>query len=231
MITKIVPDDVFTTQLQSGESRDRPVHIIVGTNTEGVNTRGVAHHIGTKYNANFQELLRATGGKVKLGHVFSHSGNLDSHQKAMFHAVAVNERLQAGGPQDWTQLLASLKTGLENLNLMQSIHDEGDKAATDAPLVEQIAGLNPRDVDFPIQVRRLTDGHIAKTRRQFRVVLIGGADGQKNDADLRETIQALEETDLLVHLYLGHAANRLAQVSRIIPEIPVLRDRELLVGA
>ncbi len=232
MITKIVPDDIFTTQLQSGESRERPVHIIVGTNTEGVNTHWVAHHIGTKYNANFQELLRARGGTVELGHVFSHSGNLDGHQRAMFHAVAVNKRLQAGGPQDWTELLASLKTGLENINLMQSIHDERDKIETDTPLIEQIAALDPRKVDFPIQARRLTDAHIAATRRHFRVVLIGGADGQKNDADLEHTLQALEETDLLVHLYLGHGAQRLAQaVNRVIPAIPALKDRNLLVTA
>lgn len=35
---------------------------------------------------------------------------LDAHQKAMFHAIAVNKRLEAGGPQDWTELLSSLKT-------------------------------------------------------------------------------------------------------------------------
>lgn len=58
-------------------------------------------------------------------------------------------------------------------------------------------------VDFASEVRRLTDEHMLKTRNHFRVVLIGGADGQKNDANLYHTIQALEETDLLVQLYLG----------------------------
>ncbi len=57
MITKIVPDDVFTTDLQPGESRERPLHIVVGTNTDGINTRGVAHHIGKNFNAQFLNLL------------------------------------------------------------------------------------------------------------------------------------------------------------------------------
>lgn len=111
MITKIVPDDVFTPELQPGESQERPIHIVAGTNTHGVNTRGVVHYISREYNQKFGNLLGTEKTKeVELGHVFSGEGMLDAHQKAMFHAIAVNKRLEEGGPQDWTELLSSLKT-------------------------------------------------------------------------------------------------------------------------
>lgn len=57
MITKIVPTDVFSTYLQTGESSDRPIDIIVGTNQSGTNTRGVAHEIGCQFNPRFKNLL------------------------------------------------------------------------------------------------------------------------------------------------------------------------------
>gem|GEM_PF-5140652 len=44
--------------------------------------------------------------------------------------------------------------------------------------------------------------YIELTRRKFRVVLIGGADGLKNHANLVDTIEALEASRLILHLYL-----------------------------
>lgn len=82
--------------------------------------------------------------------------------------------------------------------------DDETRMEADAELRRQIMEI-PTDgtVDFAVQSKKLSDAHMLKTRNHFRVVLIGGADGQKNDANLYHTIQALEETDLLVQLYLG----------------------------
>lgn len=116
---------------------------------------------------------------------------------------------------------------------MNSIQDEWQIVPeTDQKLEREIAKLLQGEawvVDFASEVRRLTDAHILKTRNHFRVVLIGGADGQKNDASLHDTILALEETDLLVQLYLGHSAQVAQAVNRVIPTVPSLKQRQLVV--
>ncbi len=58
MISKIIAGDVFSTQLQAGESPDKRIDIIVATNTAGINTRGVAHNIGSRFNVEFHNLLQ-----------------------------------------------------------------------------------------------------------------------------------------------------------------------------
>lgn len=45
MITKIFSGDVFSPQLQEGETREQGVDILFATNNNGVNTRGVANQV------------------------------------------------------------------------------------------------------------------------------------------------------------------------------------------
>lgn len=57
MITKIVPGDVFSPDLQPGENIGQPIDIIAGTNQAGENTRGVVYEIGRRFNSDFLHLL------------------------------------------------------------------------------------------------------------------------------------------------------------------------------
>jgi hypothetical protein len=236
MITKIIPGDVFSTKLQAGESPNKPIDIIAGTNQVWLNTRGVAHEIWERFNLSFQNLLQGHKEKeVQLGYVFSWEGMIEA-QRANFHAIAVNRREYIGGPQDWSQLLESLTTWLEYLHLNQNTYEDTD--ITDDPnyidmdLRDEIAGLEIREwVDYASQVESLAKAHIEKTRRKFRVVLIGGSDGVKNQANLQDTLEALESSWLILHLYLGHAPSVVRAIKKVIPSISALKDRELLVGA
>lgn len=235
MITKIVPGDVFSTDLQPGESPDQPIDIIVGTNQAWQNTRGVAHQIGRRFNPKFLNLLEWTKEKeVPLGHVFSKEGMVGGTQLAYFHAIAVNHRPVPGGPQDWSELLVSLTTWLNFLHAHQNMYKTDivdDPNFWDVGLRDTIAQISLREwADYAAEVAHLVNEHIESTRRKFRVVLIGGADGQKNGADLRQTLEALEKSPLILHLYLGREAAVLKAIQKVIPFIPELRARELIAS-
>jgi len=233
MITKIIPWDVFSPVLQPGESRDYPIDIIAGTNQVWVNTRGVIHEVGTRYNQIFLNLLKEShDSSVPLGHVFSAEWMIDA-QRANFHAIAVNKREEAGWPQDWSQLLESLGTGLEYLYLNQNTYEDNtvfdDSHFVDRELQDLIARIQPKEwVDYAAQVSSLVNHYIELTRRKFRVVLIGGADGLKNHANLVDTIEALEASRLILHLYLWNIDK--AAIGEVIRWIPSLQERELLVA-
>ncbi len=233
MITKIVPTDVFSTYLQTGESSDRPIDIIVGTNQSGTNTRGVAHEIGCQFNPRFKNLLEGWKTReVPLGHVFSEEGMIEG-QPANFHAIAVNRRTVAGGPQDWSWLLTNLSTGLNYLHLNQNTREDTDTVDDsnfiDVDLRDQIARIPLQEwVDYAAQVASLVNVHIESTRRKFRVVLIGGADGRRNHAKLQDTLEAFEASPLMLHLYLGDSARIVRSVKQLIPHIPSLSARNLI---
>jgi hypothetical protein len=234
MITKIVPGDVFSTDLQPGESPDQPIDIIVGTNQAWQNTRGVWNQIGRRFNAEFLNLLEwSRETEVPLGHVFSREG-LVGAQPANFHAIAVNHRPVPGGPQDWSELHENLTTWLDFLHANENMYESDivdDPNFHDVGLRDAIALIPLREwADYAAEVAHLVNEHIERTRRKFRVVLIGGADGQKNGADLRQTLEALEKSPLILHLYLGHEAAVLRAVQKVIPFIPELRARELIAS-
>lgn len=72
MISKIIAGDVFSSKLQPGESPNKSLDIIAGTNQVGRNTRGVVHEIGQIYHRDFLNLLEESEySEVPLGHVFS----------------------------------------------------------------------------------------------------------------------------------------------------------------
>ncbi len=83
-------------------------------------------------------------------------------------------------------------------------------------------------MDYAAQVSAIVKEHIERTRRKYRAVLVGGADGLKNRADLQHTLEAFESSGLILHLYLGHAS--VEAVRNVIPLIPSLRARELLIA-
>lgn len=86
-------------------------------------------------------------------------------------------------------------------------------------------------MDYAAQVSAIVKEHIERTRRKYRAVLVGGADGLKNQADLQHTLEAFESSGLILHLYLGHEPSVVQAVKKVIPSISALKDRELLVGA
>jgi hypothetical protein len=73
--------------------------------------------------------------------------------------------------------------------------------------------------------------HIESTRRKYRVVLIGGADGRRHNSDLQKSLEAFELSPLTLHLYLWNAAHVARAVNKVIPHIPTLCARELMVRA
>lgn len=236
MISKIIAGDVFSTQLQSGESPEKPIDIIAGTNQVWLNTQGVAYEIWERFNLSFKNLLQWHREKeVPLWHVFSWEGTIEA-QKANFHAIAVNRREYIGGPQDWSQLLESLTTWLDYLHLNQNIYEDDDMTNDsnyiDIGLQYKIADISMAEwVDYAARLSALVKEHIESTRRKFRVVLIGGADSVKNQANLQDTLEALESSWLILHLYLWHEPSVVRAIKKVIPSISALKDRELLVGA
>lgn len=168
---------------------------------------------------------------MPLGHVFSGEGMIGT-QPANFHAIAVNHRPVPNGPQDWSRLLESLTTGLNYLHLNQSVYGaEQPSSLVDTSLQEKIATIQiTENGDYASEIARVVREHIEETRRKFRVVLIGGADGLKNDANLQHTLEALEKSPLILHLYLGREAAVAKAVGRVLPFIPSLKARQLVVS-
>lgn len=97
--------------------------------------------------------------------------------------------------------------------------------------MERIRGIVPSPgIDVAHQVREMVIAHIRATREPVRSVLIGGADGQKNAADLTKTISAMEDSLLPIILFLGTEAQKVA-VRNVIPLFPALQARKKLVDA
>lgn len=107
---------------------------------------------------------------------------------------------------------------------------DGDEEAQQASDLELYARIL-REKMTMTQASRALDEHRNLTRRKFRTVLIGGADGLKNDAQLQDTLTALAEAETVHHLYLGMDEAAVESVNRVIPFIPALRERQLVVKA
>jgi hypothetical protein len=85
--------------------------------------------------------------------------------------------------------------GLENIALMKDIliGDEGEDgnalAVSDQSLLDELSRFSPAPGQDTLKgVFELVRAHMAKTRQHIRSVLIGGADGRKNNADVMQTI-------------------------------------------
>lgn len=231
MITKIIPWDVFSTKLQPWENEGKPINLICWTNQTWVNKSGVAHDIGNRFNASFLNLL--ADSEVPLWHVFSWEWMIEQ-QSAMFHAIAVNRK--SGDKQDWSELLGHLTTGFNQIHLQHSLRNGleagDDLGSIDRSLRDEIAGLDMREGgDHALKIARTVQAHIAKTRHSFRVVLIGGCDWLKHEANLQDTLEAMESSDLLLHLYLWYDPAQVQAVQKVVPLIPALRERELFLVA
>jgi hypothetical protein len=110
---------------------------------------------------------------------------------------------------------------------MNSISGNANHEEVDATMVQELMQVNPKTVDI-VEISRRLIAHLDKTRIKFRTVLMGGADGQKHGADLQHTIEAMDKSDILLHLYLRNA-EEVASVKNVIPFIPDLRARQLFV--
>jgi hypothetical protein len=121
-----------------------------------------------------------------------------------------------------------LQTGFLHLDLLNSLdgHD-ADHVEVDATIMQELMTANPKSVNI-VELSRKLHAHLDKTRRKFRTVLIGGADGQKHDANLQDTIKAMDDADIMLHLYLRDEAE-VVSVNKVIPFIPDLRARQLFV--
>ena len=109
---------------------------------------------------------------------------------------------------------------------MDSIDD--DEEAQRSADVEVRARIIREKMTIAQELRTLEE-HMNLTRRKFRTVLIGGADGLKNDANLQDTLTALAEAETVHHLYLGMDGAMVASVNKVIPFISALKGRNLTV--
>ena len=109
---------------------------------------------------------------------------------------------------------------------MDSIDDdeEGQKAS-DMALFKRILDEKMTVVQAQISLQE----HMDLTRRKFRTVLIGGADGRKHEANLQDTLTALATAETVHHLYLGMDDAMVESVNNVIPLISALRGRNLTV--
>lgn len=232
MIIEIIPGDILTREDLAGEKAGTPKRILAWTNHQWINKRGFLHEIGSRYNQELCQLLK-TGKTVPLWHVFSVPCDIEG-MDTIVHPIAVNRRIDSQN-QDWSELWPSLRDALSYLyvhrNLGQEEETEGDENVIDGPLLERIRGIVPSPgIDVAHQVREMVIAHIRATREPVRSVLIGGADGQKNAADLTKTISAMEDSLLPIILFLGTEAQKVA-VRNVIPLFPALQARKKLVDA
>ncbi len=103
--------------------------------------------------------------------------------------------------------------------------DEEGQKDSDMALFKRIIDQGMTVVQAQISLQE----HVDRTRRKLRTVLIGGADGLKNDANLQDTLTALAEAETVHHLYLGMDDAMVASVNKVIPFISALKGRNLKV--
>ena len=211
MISKIITEDIFTTNKQESEVG---INIVCWTNKSGLNNSkwpSVAGEIAASYHSDFNNLWKAN-----LWEVHKRIITLSDETNATVYWIVCSGN-SSKWISDWTLASSNVKKGFNHIKENTQLFSK-DIETHSLDCLKR--GINNGTMDSIEHVENFINLTKNLVNPIVRSVLIGtGKSWQINNADIAAILTAMQESNANIHLYLNTLLQQ-AQVAKVIPLFP-----------